>query len=122
MAQPLQSRWLRMLTSKYPAAVTVASTLIIGGIWALPGATVAAGGAALCTTGAGCSVGIPAVIGGAAAATPGIIKSGAGVVKIMSGLGGVVSGIFGAKNPFDNEAINSVTDFTEATSGFGGEP
>jgi hopanoid biosynthesis associated RND transporter like protein HpnN len=30
--QPLQSRWLRMLTSKYPAAVTVASTLIIGGI------------------------------------------------------------------------------------------
>lgn len=30
--KPLQSRWLRMLTSKYPAVVTVASTLVIGGI------------------------------------------------------------------------------------------
>ena len=28
--QPLQSRWLRMLTSKYPALVTVASSLAIG--------------------------------------------------------------------------------------------
>jgi hopanoid biosynthesis associated RND transporter like protein HpnN len=30
--QPLQSRWLRTLTSKYPAVVTVASSVIIGGI------------------------------------------------------------------------------------------
>ncbi|HEY3964448.1 MAG TPA: MMPL family transporter [Planctomycetaceae bacterium] len=30
--QPLQSRWLRMLTSKYPAVVTVASSVIIGGV------------------------------------------------------------------------------------------